>query len=146
MPVNELNLTTFCDAQTDDGNLRRRTCAEWAVLLQHVVYADAKAAEVQYGLPISVIGLAVAAQHNPLDQIAAYCNSWKSHGYGEPDMDEQGFHPPLPAHPDLPRRRHDRPLLRVRMTPHIKSAVARCFQEADRDRLHRGGLQDHRST
>jgi hypothetical protein len=126
MPVNEINLTTFCDAQTDDGDLRRRTCAEWAVILQHVVYADAKAAAVQYGVPISVVGLVVGSHHNPVDEIVAYCSSWKSHGYGEPDMDEQGFHPyPLPQ-TYLADGTID-PYSGVRMTPLIKSVVTGCF-------------------
>jgi hypothetical protein len=127
MPVNEINLTTFCDAQTDDGTLRRRTCAEWAVILQHVVYADAKAAEAQYGLPVGVIGLVVAAQHNPLSEIAAYCNSWKTHGYGDADMDEQGFHPYPLTQTYLADGTID-PYSGVRMTPHIKAAATGCFE------------------
>ena len=126
MPVNEINLTTFCDAQTDDGNLRQRNCAEWAVILQHVVYADAKAAEVQYGVPISVIGLVVGSHHNPVNEIVDYCTSWKAHGYGEADMDEQGFHPYALAQTYLPDGTID-PYSGVRMTPLIESVVTECF-------------------
>ncbi|MFL5928876.1 MAG: hypothetical protein ACJ77E_18245 [Gaiellaceae bacterium] len=126
MPVNEINLTTFCDAQTDAGNLRRRACAEWAVILQHVVYADAQAAEAQYGVPISVIGLVVGSHHNPLNEIVAYCTSWRTHGYGEPDMDEQGFHPYALAQIYLADGTLD-PYSGVRMTPRIQSVVAECF-------------------
>jgi hypothetical protein len=57
---NEINLTTFCDAGTDDRDVRQQKCAEWYVPFQHTIYDTAQQAELNYGVPITVVGFGLA--------------------------------------------------------------------------------------
>jgi hypothetical protein len=122
---NEINLTTFCDAGTDDGDVRQQKCAEWYVPFQHTIYDTAQQAELKYGVPITVVGLVLGSHHNPLNEIADVCRVWKASGYGV-DMDQVGFHPyPLPQTYE-PDGQID-PYSGVRMTPLVQSAISNCF-------------------
>jgi hypothetical protein len=123
MPVNEPNISTFCDAGTDDDNLRHQICADWAARLVHLVYADIQAEESGYGVQIPVIGLSLGSHHNPVGFLSAYCKSRAALGYSGTDMEYIGFHPyALQGSNDA--------MSGVRMTPELQAAVKACFGKA----------------